>query len=244
MSPVRRRRGMPYCSSSIAPIVSGSNRPSGLSKTGLSSSPAFKHVNRMDFHQRLEPLGERRLAAADRAEQIENLFALFETLRGVPEESRRSARSSLPCRRSQRRPDRPGCVRFIKIRPRRGSLAVSTIWGSPIAASKRSAALAYRIGSPRHDSRYSAIDISTSDRASKLRANVLNRESLYMWLPLCTAPWLKSRRCCIGALGIRIANQHSLASIGHFGLPNLQSGISRSQFIKRHLPRQFAEKLG
>ncbi len=41
----------------------------------------------MNFHQRLQPFGERRLAAADRAEQIENLFALFETLRGVPEET-------------------------------------------------------------------------------------------------------------------------------------------------------------
>src|SRR5207344_1526672 len=71
-------------------------------------------------------------------------------------------------------------VRFKKIRPRRGSLAVSIIWGSPIAASSRSAALAYRIGSPRHDSRYSAIDMSVSLRASKDRANALNRESLYM----------------------------------------------------------------
>src|SRR6202043_3694117 len=71
-------------------------------------------------------------------------------------------------------------VLFKKIRPRRGSLAVSIIWGSPIAASSRSAALAYRIGSPRHDSRYSAIDMSVSLRASKDRAKALNRESLYM----------------------------------------------------------------
>src|ERR1700730_5451465 len=74
-------------------------------------------------------------------------------------------------------------VRFKKIRPRRGSLAVSIICGSPIAANSRSAALAYRIGSPRHDSRYSAIDISVSLRASKDRAKALNRESLYM-IPL------------------------------------------------------------
>src|ERR1700712_3197527 len=75
-------------------------------------------------------------------------------------------------------------VRFKKIRPRRGSLAVSIIWGSPIAASSRSAALAYRIGSPRHDSRYSAIDMSVSLRASNDRAKALNRESLYMILLL------------------------------------------------------------
>src|ERR1700678_2762410 len=71
-------------------------------------------------------------------------------------------------------------VLFKKLRPRRGSLAVSIICGSPIAASSRSAALAYRIGSPRHDSRYSAIDISVSLLASKDLAKALNRESLYM----------------------------------------------------------------
>src|SRR5947209_3690990 len=52
-----------------------------------------------------------------------------------------------------------------------------------MAASSLSAALAYRIGSPRHDSRYSAIDMSVSLRASYVRANALNRESLYM-IPL------------------------------------------------------------
>ena len=40
----------------------------------------------MDFHQGLEPLGKRRLAAADGPEQIENLLALFQALRCVPEE--------------------------------------------------------------------------------------------------------------------------------------------------------------
>ena len=40
----------------------------------------------MNFHQRLQPLGERRFAAADRTEQIEDLLALFEALRGVAEE--------------------------------------------------------------------------------------------------------------------------------------------------------------
>src|SRR6201995_3900588 len=71
-------------------------------------------------------------------------------------------------------------VRFKKIRPRRGSLAVSIICGSPIAASSPSAAFAYRIGSPRHDSRYSAIDMSVSLRASNDLAKALNRESLYI----------------------------------------------------------------
>src|SRR5438445_13395544 len=52
-----------------------------------------------------------------------------------------------------------------------------------MAASSRSAALAYRIGSLRHDSRYSAIDMSVSLRTSKDRAKALNRESAYM-IPL------------------------------------------------------------
>src|ERR1700722_4081173 len=71
-------------------------------------------------------------------------------------------------------------VRFKKIRPRRGSLAVSIICGSPMAASSRSAEFAYLMGSPLHDSRYSAIDISLSLRASNDRAKALNRESLYI----------------------------------------------------------------
>ncbi len=46
----------------------------------------LQHVDRMDLHQRLEALGERRLAAADGAEQIEDLLALLQPLRGVAEE--------------------------------------------------------------------------------------------------------------------------------------------------------------
>src|SRR6187399_1603853 len=102
-------------------------------------------------------------------------------------------------------------VRFKKIRPRRGSLAVSIIWGSPMAASRRSAALAYLMGSPRHDSRYSAIDMSVSLRASKVRANALNRESLYMIPLLVRSAVLLIRDACttIGAPpGVRHANQH------------------------------------
>ena len=41
MKPVSTRAGMPYFSSRCAPIVSGSNRPSGLSKIGLVSWPAL-----------------------------------------------------------------------------------------------------------------------------------------------------------------------------------------------------------
>src|SRR6201999_3982924 len=46
----------------------------------------LQHIDRVHFHQRLQPLGERRLAAADWPEQIEDLFALLEPLRGMPKE--------------------------------------------------------------------------------------------------------------------------------------------------------------
>ena len=47
----------------------------------------LQHIDRIDLHQRLEPLRQRGLAAADRAEQIEDLLALLEPLRGVTEET-------------------------------------------------------------------------------------------------------------------------------------------------------------
>src|SRR6202022_2239963 len=46
----------------------------------------FEHVDRMDFHQRFEPLRQRRLAAPDRSEQVKDLLALLQALRGMPEE--------------------------------------------------------------------------------------------------------------------------------------------------------------
>src|SRR5438552_7347922 len=100
-------------------------------------------------------------------------------------------------------------VRFKKIRPRRGSLAVSIICGSPIAASNRSAELAYFIGSSRHDSRYSAIDMSVSLRASYVRTNALNRESLYMISLLVLSAVLLERDALTSIGAPRpIANQH------------------------------------
>src|SRR5882757_5537007 len=103
------------------------------------------------------------------------------------------------------------------MRPRRGSLAVSLIWGSPIAASNRSAALAYFMGSFRHDSRYSAIDMSVWLRASNDRANALNRESLYM-IPLstiCFATQLK--RTELSGAFLRSNQRGHSRSIGHSG---------------------------
>ncbi len=45
----------------------------------------LQHIDRMLLHQILEPLGERGFAAADGAQQIENLALLFQALRGVLE---------------------------------------------------------------------------------------------------------------------------------------------------------------
>src|SRR5437763_4325184 len=46
----------------------------------------LEHVNRLFFHQLLQSLRERRFAAADWAEEVEHLLALFEALRRVAEE--------------------------------------------------------------------------------------------------------------------------------------------------------------
>ncbi len=46
----------------------------------------LEHVNGITLHQRLEALGQRRLAAAHGPEQVEDLLALLQPLRGVAEE--------------------------------------------------------------------------------------------------------------------------------------------------------------
>jgi len=47
----------------------------------------LQHVDGMDFHQRFQPLRQRRFSTAHRPQQIENLLALFQTLSCVPEEA-------------------------------------------------------------------------------------------------------------------------------------------------------------
>src|SRR6202171_5688236 len=63
----------------------------GLDLKGLRSRWQFvadlQHVDGMDFHQRFQPLCQRRFSTAHRAQQIENLLALFQTLGCVPEEA-------------------------------------------------------------------------------------------------------------------------------------------------------------
>ncbi len=46
----------------------------------------FQSVDRLLLHQLLQPLGQRRFAAADRAQQVQHLLALLEALRGMAEE--------------------------------------------------------------------------------------------------------------------------------------------------------------
>ena len=46
---------------------------------------AFQAIEGHVFHQRLELFRDRRLAAADRAQQVQDLLALFQALRGVAE---------------------------------------------------------------------------------------------------------------------------------------------------------------
>ena len=46
----------------------------------------LQHVDGIDFHERLDALGERGFAAADRPEQIQDLLALLQALRALPEE--------------------------------------------------------------------------------------------------------------------------------------------------------------
>ena len=85
--PVRRRRGMPYLSSSIGPMRLGIEQAERALEDRADLVAGLQHVDRMHFHQRLQPLGQRGLAAADRAEQVEDLLALLEALRGVAEEA-------------------------------------------------------------------------------------------------------------------------------------------------------------
>ena len=101
----------------------------------------------------------------------------------MPEECRRCARSCLPCRRSRRRPDRRGWSGSKKYGQGGGP------WPCRSSEVRRSQPTIARprwhiaSGRVRHDSRYSAIDMSVWLRASKDRAKALNRESLYM-IPL------------------------------------------------------------
>ena len=71
----------------LAPLRSGSNRPSGLSKTGLILVVGLEDIDRMHLHQRLEALRQRGfLPPPTGPKQVEDLLALLQPLRRVAEE--------------------------------------------------------------------------------------------------------------------------------------------------------------
>ena len=111
-----------------------------------------QHVDRALLHQVLEPVGNRGLAAADGAEQVEDLLLLLEALGAVPEEPDDAldrlleAVEVLECRIDLERPvheDAP------ETRILRGVDELRLADGR----SMRSAVPAYRDGSVRHPSR-------------------------------------------------------------------------------------------
>src|SRR5882757_4403531 len=114
-----------------------------------------------------------------------------------------------------------------------------------MAARMRSAALAYRIGSPRQDSRYSAIGMSVSRRASKERAKALNSESLYM-TPLCfcydTVPIAMSTMTQPPEGPHSVTNQ--CKSYAHWILPERFTAIRENMCIHRFVFVHFADHLG
>ncbi len=94
--PVQRRSGMPYCSWSSEPMSQDRTGERAF-EHGTDLVARFQDVDRMNLHQLLQPLRERRLAAADGTEQIENLLALFEPRAACrKKETMRSMVSSMP----------------------------------------------------------------------------------------------------------------------------------------------------
>jgi hypothetical protein len=66
ISPVRRRCGMPYSSSSFAPhTFLGIEQPERMLEHRRKLIARLQHIDRLIFHQRLQALRQRRLTAAD-----------------------------------------------------------------------------------------------------------------------------------------------------------------------------------
>ena len=77
------RSGPPAC----GPMVIGIEQAERAFEDRAEAVVGGQHVDRALLHQVLEPLGQRGLAAADGAEQVEDLLLLLEALRSVPEEA-------------------------------------------------------------------------------------------------------------------------------------------------------------
>ena len=83
--PVRRRAGMSYWLLEEGAHRLGAEQAERRFEHRADLVARGEHVDRLRLHQRLQALGERGLAAADRTQQIEDLLALLEPLRGVLE---------------------------------------------------------------------------------------------------------------------------------------------------------------
>ena len=143
MMPVRYRRGMPYSSCRICAVALGREQ----AERRLVDRRSLERVDRMQLHHGLEALGDRRLAAADGAQQVEDLLLLLETLRGMLEErddlldrvfhavelARTPGSAGSPgCRRGGRGADRCGCRR-ARVRRCRQACA-PRLWRTPRVA--------------------------------------------------------------------------------------------------------------
>ena len=110
---------------------------------------------------------------------------------------------------------------------------MSIIWGSPMADNMRSAALAY-LRSPRQDSKYSAIGMSVSRRASKERAKRVGTEKALYISPRATVGPIAGARTLLTAIEIcasLIANQQPLCQLNFAGSPRQYAKVSICQKI-------------
>ena len=76
---------MPYCRSIVSPMRDGIEEAERALEDRADFLAGLQRVDRQLLHQELQSLGERRLAAAHRAEEIEDLLALLQALRRVAE---------------------------------------------------------------------------------------------------------------------------------------------------------------
>ena len=89
--PRRDRAGQPALRDAIAIFKFGAQRhrveqPEWAFEHRTDLLTGLQHIDRLFLHQLFQPFGERGFAAADWAQQINDLLALLEPLRGVPEE--------------------------------------------------------------------------------------------------------------------------------------------------------------
>ena len=87
ISPVRRRRGNAVAVLQHRAHALRVEQAERAFEHRAELVAGLQHVDGVGLHQRLQPFGQRRLAAADRAQQVQDLLALLEALRGMAEEA-------------------------------------------------------------------------------------------------------------------------------------------------------------